>query len=300
VITGVPALASTVLGGWNRDKKIAALRRIAVKRFRPQVSALMLAALGIVVCAAAIHAQLSQPKFPVLTGRIVDEAGLLSVQDEAELSAELAQLEAKSSDQLVIVTLRSLQGYAIEDFGYRLGRAWGIGQSGINNGVLLIVAPNERKVRIEVGRGLEPQLTDALTRLIIENAILPAFRRGSFADGIKAGVRDIKDVLLGDAEAVRSRAASGQKRSVGVDPTSIILILFWAGIIAFVIYAHFQQSRLGPGSPRYRRSRYGSGPIVAPGGWGGAGCWGGSGGGDSGGFSGGGGDFGGGGSSGSW
>jgi uncharacterized protein len=200
------------------------------------------------------------------------------------------------------VTLKSLQGYAIEDYGYRLGRAWGIGQSGTNNGVLLIVAPNERKVRIEVGRGLEPQLTDALTRLIIENAILPAFRRGSFADGIKAGVRDIKDVLLGDADEVKRRAASGKKRTVGIDPSSIILFLFWAGLAAFVLYAIFQQARqrrrlVGYGG----RSGYGREPVAVPGGWGGSGNWGGSGGGDSGGgFSGGGGDFGGGGSSGSW
>jgi uncharacterized protein len=258
-------------------------------------------ALTVLVCAVA-YAQLSQPQFPKLTGRVVDEAGLLSAQDKSELTAELAELEARSTDQLVVVTLKSLQGYAIEDYGYRLGRAWGIGQSGTNNGVLLIVAPNERKVRIEVGRGLEPQLTDALTRLIIENAILPAFRRGSFVDGIKAGVRDIKDVLLGDAEAVRARAASGAKRSAGIDPMTIFFVLFWLAIVAFVVFAAFQQAQQRPGAAGYRRRPgHASGPVVVPGGWGGSGSWGGSGGGDSGGgFSGGGGDFGGGGSSGSW
>jgi uncharacterized protein len=268
---------------------------------RLRLAAWALAVLAILVGAAGIHAQLSQPKFPALTGRIVDEAGLLSAQDRSQIAAELADLEAKSSDQLVVVTLRSLEGYAIEDYGYRLGRAWGIGQTGTDNGALLIVAPNERKVRIEVGRGLEPQLTDALTRLIIENAILPAFRRGSFADGIKAGVRDIKDVLLGDAEEVRRRAASGAKRTTGIDPSSIILFLFWAGIIGFVVYAQFRQTRQQPAAGYRRRAGSGSGPVVVPGGWGGSGSWGGSGGGDSGGgFSGGGGSFGGGGSSGSW
>src|SRR5262245_63438470 len=123
------------------------------------------------------------PTFPPLTGRIVDEANLLGADDRRTLEAELQGLEEKSSDQLVIYTARSLQGYEIEDFGYQLGRTWQIGQRGKDNGVVLIVAPQERKVRIEVGRGLEPQLTDAMSRLIIENAILPAFRRGDVAAG---------------------------------------------------------------------------------------------------------------------
>ena len=98
----------------------------------------------------------------------------------ARIEQDLTALEEKSTDQLVVYTTRSLQGYPIEDFGYRLGRDWQIGQKGKNNGVILIVAPNDRKVRIEVGRGLEPQLTDLMTKLIVENAILPAFRRNDF------------------------------------------------------------------------------------------------------------------------
>jgi len=104
------------------------------------------------------------PTFPTLTGRVVDDANLLSPEDEQTLTQELKDLEDKSSDQLVVVTLPSLQGYEIEDYGYQLGRHWGIGTKELDNGVLLIVAPNERKVRIEVGYGLEPILTDALSR----------------------------------------------------------------------------------------------------------------------------------------
>ena len=111
----------------------------------------------------------AEPKFPPLTGRVVDDAHLLTPADKAAIEADLKALEAKSSDQLVVYTTNSLQGYPIEDYGYQLGRAWGIGQKGTNNGVLLIVAPTERKVRIEVGRGLEPQLTDLMTSLIIRN-----------------------------------------------------------------------------------------------------------------------------------
>src|SRR5262249_4686963 len=144
------------------------------------------------------------------------------------LDAELAALEERSSDQLVIYTARSLQGYEIEDLGYRLGRTWQIGQQGKDKGVILIVAPNERKGRIEVGRGPEPELTDAMSRLIIENAILRAFRRGDFAAGVKAGVRDIRDVLLGDPEAVKARARSVAKRDggAGLSPALIVLIFF--------------------------------------------------------------------------
>jgi uncharacterized protein len=262
---------------------------------------LAIAALLMLVCSAVSEAQ---PKFPALTGRVVDEARLLSAEDAAQLTADLDALEKKSTDQLVVVTLTSLQGYAIEDYGYQLGRAWGIGQQRTNNGVLLIVAPNERKVRIEVGRGLEPQLTDAMSSLIIQNAVLPAFRRGDWSGGIKAAVRDVSDVLLGDAEAVKQRLGSGKKRSPGVDADGWVVLLFWALVIAFIVYANYRQStqvrRTKPGARKQR----GYDPIIVPGGWGGSGGWrgsgGGGGGGGGGGFGGGGGDFGGGGSSGSW
>ena len=103
----------------------------------------------------------AEPTYPELTGRVVDDAQLLGPDVEEELTAELKALEDKSSDQLVVVTVPSLQGYPIEDFGYQLGRHWGIGTAKLSNGVLLIVAPNEHKVRIEVGYGLEPIMTDA-------------------------------------------------------------------------------------------------------------------------------------------
>jgi uncharacterized protein len=242
----------------------------------------------------------AQPRFPELTGRVIDEAGLLSTEDRRALGEELKALEEKSSDQVVVFTTRSLQGYPIEDFGYQLGRKWGIGQSGKNNGIAMIVAPNEHKVRIEVGRGLEPQMTDLMAKLIIENAMLPAFRRGDFAGGIRAGVRDIKDVLLGDPEAVKERAKSVQKRSAGDDPLEPLAFLLVIATLIFIFWLH--RSQANRTTTNSRRRRYGDDNIIIlPGGWGGAGNWGGTSprGGD-GGFSGGGGDFGGGGASGSW
>jgi len=246
-----------------------------------------------------VTAAYADPKFPPLTGRVVDDAHLLTAADKAAIEADLKALEAKSSDQLVVYTTNSLQGYPIEDYGYQLGRAWGIGQKGTNNGVLLIVAPKDRKVRIEVGRGLEPQLTDLMTSLIIRNTILPEFRRGNFSAGIKAGVRDIKDVMLGDAEAVKLRAAARPVTArKGEGWGEAIPLLFIVGIFIFVLWAQSQQARQPLSGGRYGRPGY-RGPVFFPGGWGGGGG-GSGGGGDGGGFSGGGGDFGGGGASGDW
>jgi uncharacterized protein len=243
----------------------------------------------------------AQGKFPPLTGRVVDEVGLLSADDRQALQQELEALEKTSSDQLIVYVTRSLQGYGIEDFGYQVGRAWKIGQQDKNNGVILIIAPNERKVRIEVGRGLEPQLTDIMSKLIIENAILPALRRNDFVGGIKAGVRDIKAVLLGDAAAVKERARTAATHSGEGGGTMAVTILVVFIIIAFVlVYAQSRQVARPASAmrdPRLAGRRRDSG--VFPASWGSSsGGW--SGGGSDGGFSGGGGDFGGGGASGSW
>jgi uncharacterized protein len=260
-----------------------------------QALVLLLAALLVLATPAR-----AQPKFPALTGRIVDEAGLIKGSDLTSIAADLKALEAKSSDQLVIYTTRSLQGYPIEDFGYQLGRTWGIGQRGVNNGVLLIVAPNERKVRIEVGRGMEPYLTDAITKLIIENAILPAFRRGDFSGGIRAGVHDIIGIMTGDAESVKQRLAAGAKRSSpGPDPFAFYMLVFF--IFAAVFMVWIQQRQMAHPLKAGQRRRNDTSSWSTGSSWGSSsGSWSGGSSSDSGGFSGGGGDFGGGGSSGSW
>ncbi len=254
----------------------------------------------------SVSSAAAQPKFPPLSGRIVDEAGLLKAEDLTAIAQDLKALEAKSTDQLVVFTTRSLQGYPIEDFGYRLGRFWQLGQKGKDNGVILIVAPNERKVRIEVGRGLEPQLTDLMTKLIIENAILPAFRRNDYSGGIRAGVRDIRDVLLGDAEAVKERARGSASRSPGSGGSALPVLILVAFILVAVTIVWVQSRQTAyPGRALRDRRRAGrSAAASSPWSWSaGSGGWsGGSSGSDGGGggFSGGGGDFGGGGSSGSW
>jgi uncharacterized protein len=260
-----------------------------------------LSAIAAAILLACLPAS-AAPTFPQLTGRIVDDAGLLTPEDRSAIESELKALEEKSTDQLVVVTLPSLQGYEIEDYGYQLGRHWGIGQKTKDNGVLLIVAPNERKVRIEVGRGLEPLVTDLMSRIIIENAIVPEFRRGNFSAGIRAGVRDIKATLLGDAEEVKERA-KGLDQGDGPDWIGILMIAFWIAVVLYIIYAQTQYAAQAPqnvGRNRRRSRARDGGMVVLPGGasdsWGGG--W--SGGGGDSGWSGGGGDFGGGGSSGSW
>src|SRR5271156_2250965 len=140
----------------------------------------------------------AEPTFPELTGRVVDNAGVLSASTQSELTDLLAAHERATGEQVVVVTLDSLQGYTIEDYGYQRGRYWGIGQKGKNTGAILIVAPKEHKVRIEVGYGLEGTLTDATSRTIIENDILPSFKRGDFNSGVIAGTTSILKVLSGN------------------------------------------------------------------------------------------------------
>ncbi|MEE9493817.1 MAG: TPM domain-containing protein [Gammaproteobacteria bacterium] len=137
------------------------------------------------------------PEFPALSGRVVDQAGILDAAAEASLTTLLAQHETATSNQLVVVTLKSLEGYDIADYGYQLGRYWEIGQAENDNGVLLIVAPNERKTRIEVGYGLEGTLTDARSHQIIQNVMLPYFRQGNYALGIEHGASAIAGTIEG-------------------------------------------------------------------------------------------------------
>ncbi len=156
-------------------------------------------ALLILLLILASPALASEPKFPPLTGRVVDDAHVLNSYTVGQITLMLADHERATGEQVVVVTLKSLQGYTIEDYGYQLGRHWGIGQKGVNNGALLIVAPKEHKVRIEVGYGLEGQLTDAISATIIQNYILPSFKLGDFNAGILAGATSIVQVLGGNS-----------------------------------------------------------------------------------------------------
>lgn len=144
---------------------------------------------------------------PPLTGRVVDRANIISTEVERSLTAKLASLERQTTDQLVVVTLENLSGKPIEDWGRQLGNGWGIGQKNKNNGVLLIVAPNEHKVRIEVGLGLQSRLSNQRSAEIIDRKILPLFRQGRLEAGIVTGVDSVIDVLEHAAAPRRKKAA---------------------------------------------------------------------------------------------
>lgn len=172
------------------------------------------------------------PTFPELTGRVVDKAGLLSASSKSQLISALEQHEQATTNQVVVVTVNSLQGYTIEEYGYQLGRHWGIGQGERDNGVLLIVAPNERKVRIEVGYGLEGTLTDALSHNIIQSRILPNFRKNNYDNGIVQGTTAIIAALQGTYKPAKT---SGNVSLP--DNFTLIIFIFIIGIIAGEVLA---------------------------------------------------------------
>ncbi len=260
----------------------------------------LLASLG-----SAAHAQ----TFPALTGRVVDQANLLDPAQEAALTAKLQALQEQTNRQVVVATLGSLEGYDIADYGYQLGRKWALGQDGKgesekDNGTILIVAPKERKMRIEVGYGLEPVLTDGFSSSVIRNDITPRFKAGDFSGGINAGVdKIITQLRLPPEEAAKVAAEMSKSQRQSGGEMNISTILFWLFIFFFLILPVLR-SMFG-GGRRHRGRDSGIGPVIIWGGsdWGGGGggsSWGGGGFGGGGGFSGGGGSFGGGGASGGW
>ncbi len=277
---------------------------MALRSLAPARALLVLLCVVAMALASSAFAQ----TFPELTGRVVDQANLLDASQEAQLTSRLEALETQSNRQFVVATVNSLEGYDIADYGYRLGREWGIGQDGVgeaekDNGIILLVAPNDRKVRIEVGYGLEGIMTDALSSIIIQNDILPQFRDGNMAGGIIAGVDRISAQLALPEEEARALAQQAGEQSRSSDGGGDwFLIAFWLFILFFFVIIPMIRRRKG------KSYRSGSGPVVIWGGgfggsssgssWGGGGF---SGGGFSGGgFSGGGGSFGGGGASGGW
>jgi uncharacterized protein len=225
--------------------------------------------------------------FPQLTGRIVDQANIISEDARRVIEPKLADLEARSGIQLVVATINSLEGQEIESYANELFRTWKLGEKAKNNGVLLLVAPKERRVRIEVGYGLEGTLTDALAKVIITNAITPRFKTGEFSDGISRGVDDIITVLTTDASEWEKRPALRLDNQPANEPLNWVILLIVIVVVLLLIV-----------SPGFRWFFFNvvlnillsSGSSRSSGGFSGGG----------GGFSGGGGSSGGGGASGSW
>ena len=225
--------------------------------------------------------------YPPLTGRVVDQANVISTQSRGALETKLKELEDKSSIQLVVATVKSLQGSDIETYANGLFRFWKLGQAQKNNGVLLLVAPAEHKVRIEVGYGLEGTLTDALSSVIIASAVIPRFKAGDFSGGIERGVDGIINVLSGDSAGWQAKV-DVRREDASADFEKLFPFLFFL-LVIFVCWYLIHHAGGGPTGRGSGRRR--GGPIFIP--------YGGLGGGFGGGF-GGGGSSGGGGASGSW
>lgn len=261
------------------------------------------------VCAlfASLFLLLASPAFaqtfPALTGPVVDQANVIPDDREAALDAKLRAFQAQTGRQFVIATIADMQGYPIDDYAYRLGRTWGIGEKGANNGIILLLAPNnpagQRGPRIEVGYGLEPIMTDALSRVIISTQMMPKLREGDIAGAVDGGADAvIQQLLLPPEEAAQRAKQVAAKQAPRNDGVDIGAVIFWLFIFFFFVLPLMRSLFGGK-----RGRRHGSGPIIIWGGggdWGGGGgsSWGGGGGGSS--WGGGGGSFGGGGASGDW
>jgi uncharacterized protein len=273
----------------------------------------VLAAL-ILLFALALGAPAWAADFPKFTGLVTDAANILPPDREAALTAKLEAFQQKTGRQLVVATVPSLGGDEIQSYGVQLGRAWGVGLKDANNGAILLVAPNERKVGVEVGYGLEGVLTDAYSSVVINAKILPAFKAGDMPGGIDAGADAIIDILSAPDDQARAKEQAAiaawnkaHQRSGGGDGSFPVALIFWLIVMGVVIASRFAHGRAG--------SRFGGSalPIFLWGsglGGGGGSSWGSGGGGGSddggggwggGGFTGGGGgSFGGGGASGGW
>ena len=264
---------------------------------------------------------------PPLTGRIVDLAGILPAQDAEQLTAQLKAHEEQTGNQVAVLILPSLEGEPLEEYSHRVATTWKLGHKGADNGALLLIALKERKLRIEVGYGLEGPLTDLRSSRIIRQEIVPRFKAGDIPGGVRAGTEAILKTIEGTYQAKdapqgrlpltsgafeyvvigivvgflagvilsqglkRARALLGAVLSFMVAQAASIL---W-GVAAAGITAVLLWMVLGPSGGR-RRSGFNdwSWYSTGGGGWSGGGSF------DSGGFSGGGGDFGGGGASGDW
>ncbi len=260
---------------------------------------------GCILLLCVLAASARAFEFPALSGRVVDQANVIPAASRSAIEAKLKDLEDKSGIQLVVATVSSLQGKDVETFANELFRHWKLGEAKKNNGVLLLVAPSERKVRIEVGYGLEGTLTDALSKVIISSAVVPRFKANDIAGGIERGVDGIISVLTTDTADWQPKPKVRSEEQYGLFNQLLPLILVALFIFIFIAMVSNARGTAGRWARRGGRSvfiPYGGssrgGDYASGSGWGGGSSGGGFS--DGGGFSGGGGSSGGGGASGEW
>jgi uncharacterized protein len=227
---------------------------------------------------------------PELKGHVNDQVGLLSPDEQSALESKLTTHESATGQQFALLVIPSLDGEAIEEFSIRVVEKWKLGREKTDDGLLLTVAPNDRKLRIEVGYGLEGEITDAFSAGVIREVLTPALRKAQYAAGINAAF----DLLLAKARGENVQPPKPSLRQQGSDLVSSLVPFLVFGVLVLLM---FSSGRGRGGRGRWGR---GGGLFIGGGGFGGGGGWGGGGGGGGGWGGGGGGGFGGGGSSGSW
>ena len=243
---------------------------------------LLPAVLCALITAAGMLPVMADLAVPRLTGRVVDRADMLSPSDEVRVEGAIRRFEAATGGQMVVLTMPSLEGDALEPFSIRVAEKWKIGHKGKDDGIILLISKKERKIRIETGYGIEGVINDARAGDIIRG-MRPYFRAGRVGDGVVYAVSRAEEMITGRSPAVPVKVRHGRKSS---EPN-----LFPILIAAIVLLSLFGSGRGG--------RRGGGGWIITSGGFGSGGSFGGGGFGG-GGFSGGGGGFGGGGASGGW
>ncbi|MFP4473179.1 MAG: TPM domain-containing protein [Candidatus Omnitrophota bacterium] len=201
-----------------------------------KIAGAVLFAAGLLSCSVPARAQAPSAVSP--QGYVTDNANVLGPSDEARIAALAKELENKTGDQLAVLTVPSTKPLTIEQYAVRLFEEWGIGQKGEDNGILLLAAVQDRKVRVEVGYGLEGVMTDALSKRVIERIMVPAFRRGEMSAGIYGGASAVASIiaearqvtLTGASEQVYQQVAREEKP---VHPVLRFLIILFAFLFIF-------------------------------------------------------------------
>ena len=248
--------------------------------------------LAVIIFFALASGLVSALDVPPLRGRVNDYANVMRQDQARTLESRLAQFEQETGHQVVVLTIPTLDGEDIEGFSIRVAENWKIGKKGFDNGVILVVAVKDRRLRLEVGYGLEGVLPDAIAKTIISDYIVPHFRAQDYAGGIVAGIDAVLKVIKNEPlpESARKKERNQGSELNSIAMFAITLAVF--GLMAFASTANRRRNNMWATRGRHR------GPTIfgGPGGFGGGGFGGGSGGG----FGGGGGGFGGGGASSSW
>jgi uncharacterized protein len=188
------------------------------------------------VLVGAVCAALAVPPPPPLDKPILDSADMLSESDEAALNQTMNDERLKTGHQLAVLTIPTLEGESLEEYSLKVARQWAVGDKDKDNGVLLLIAKNDRKLRIEVGSGLEGSLTDARASRIIRNVITPQFKQGDYFNGIRMGIAEIQSAIRGDAESATSHSSGGEEIRWGdVLGTVIFGLYFLLAIVSWIV-----------------------------------------------------------------